>query len=79
MRATVDSVHQAGLKLVAYVPLNHPFMDVTSKDPRFAGWSKKFADGKPMTTGHYGFTKYYEGCLNSPRARRDPERWCARC
>jgi hypothetical protein len=51
---------------VAYVPLNHPFMEVTSKDPRFAGWSKKFADGRPMTTEHYGFVEYYEGCLNSP-------------
>jgi hypothetical protein len=66
MRRTVELFHQAGLKLVAYMPLNHPFMDVASKDPRFAGWSKKFADGTPMTTGHYGFTQYYEGCLNSP-------------
>ena len=51
---------------VAYVPFNHPFMDTTSKDPRYADWSKKFANGKPMTTEHYGFAKYFEGCLNSP-------------
>ncbi len=66
MRETVELCRKAGLKNVAYVPLNHPFMDVTSKDPRYAGWSKKFADGKPMTTEHYGFAEYYEGCLNSP-------------
>jgi len=66
MRQTVDLCRKASLKNVAYVPLNHPFMEVTSKDPRFAGWSKKFADGRPMTTEHYGFVEYYEGCLNSP-------------
>lgn len=66
MRQTVDLCRKANLKNVAYVPLNHPFMEVTSKDPRFADWSKKFADGRPMTTEHYGFAKYYEGCLNSP-------------
>jgi hypothetical protein len=66
MRQTVDLCRKANLKNVAYVPLNHPFMEVTSKDPRFAGWSKKFADGRPMTTEHYGFVEYYEGCLNSP-------------
>jgi Beta-galactosidase trimerisation domain/Hypothetical glycosyl hydrolase 6 len=66
MRQTVDLCRKANLKNVAYVPLNHPFMEVTSKDPRFAGWTKKFADGRPMTTEHYGFVEYYEGCLNSP-------------
>lgn len=66
MRETVELCRKAGLKNVAYVPLNHPFMDITSKDPRYAGWSKKFADGRPMTTEHYGFAEYYEGCLNSP-------------
>src|SRR6185369_11080130 len=49
-----------------YVPLNHPFMDASSKDPRYADWSKKSADGSPMITEHYGFAKYFEGCLNSP-------------
>jgi hypothetical protein len=63
MRETLDLCCKAGLKTIAYVPLNHPFMDVTAKDPRYAGWSKKFANGKPMTTEHYG---YAEGCLNSP-------------
>ncbi len=66
MRRTVELCREAGIKTVAYVPLNHPFMEVTSKDPRFAGWSKKAADGAPLTTEHYGFVKYYEGCLNSP-------------
>src|SRR2546430_7397740 len=66
MRQTLDLCRRANLKNVAYVPLNHPFMEVTSKDPRFADWAKKFADGRPMITEHYGFAKYYEGCLNSP-------------
>ncbi len=66
MRQTLDLCRKANLKNVAYVPLNHPFMEVTSKDPRFVDWAKKFADGRPMITEHYGFVKYYEGCLNSP-------------
>ena len=66
MRETLDLLRKAGLKAVAYVPLNHPFMEVTSKDPRFADWTKKFASGKPMTTPHYGYMEYFEGCLNSP-------------
>jgi hypothetical protein len=65
-RETADLCKQAGLKVIAYVPLNHPFMDASSKDPRYQEWSKKSADGAPMTTEHYGFTKYFEGCLNSP-------------
>jgi hypothetical protein len=66
MRETIDLAKQAGMRVVAYVPLNHPFMDATSKDPRYREWSKKHADGSPMTTEHYGFAKYFEGCLNSP-------------
>jgi hypothetical protein len=65
-RRTVNLFHEAGLKVIAYVPLNHPFMEVTSKNPNFENWVKRFHDGKPMTTEHYGFTKYFEGCLNSP-------------
>jgi hypothetical protein len=66
MRETLDLCRTAGLRTVAYIPLNHPFMDITAHDPRYAGWNKKFADGMPMTTEHYGFATYYEGCLNSP-------------
>lgn len=65
-RDTVDRCRKAGLKVIAYVPLNHPFMEVRANDPRYMQWVKRFADGKPMTTEHYGFTPYYEGCLNSP-------------
>ncbi len=65
-RETADLCKKNAMKVVAYVPLNHPFMDAASKDPRYADWSKKFADGTPMTTEHYGFAKYFEGCLNSP-------------
>jgi Beta-galactosidase trimerisation domain len=66
MRETLDLCRGAGLKTVAYVPLNHPFMDVKANDPRYLGWCKRFADGSPMTTEHYGFATFYEGCLNSP-------------
>ena len=66
MRETLDLLRKAGMKATAYIPLNHPFMEVTSKDPRFADWTKKSASGKPMTTTHYGYTEYFEGCLNSP-------------
>jgi hypothetical protein len=66
MRDTIARCKQAGLRVIAYVPFNHPFMDTTSKDPRYAEWGKKFANGKPMTTSHYGYATYFEGCLNSP-------------
>jgi hypothetical protein len=65
-KRTVELCRDAGLKVVAYVPLNHPFMEVTSKDPNFQNWVKRTKDGTPMTTEHYGYVKYYEGCLNSP-------------
>ena len=65
-KRTVELCREAGLKVVAYVPLNHPFMEVTSKNPNFQNWVKRTKDGKPMTTEHYGYVKYYEGCLNSP-------------
>jgi hypothetical protein len=66
MRETLERCRAAGLKTIAYVPLNHPFMDAASKDPRYPGWYKKTADGAPMITEHYGFARYFEGCLNSP-------------
>ena len=66
MRQTVELCRKAGFKVVAYVPLNHPFMDTRSPDPRYRDWCKKFADGTPMSTEHYGFAEYFEGCLNSP-------------
>jgi hypothetical protein len=66
MRETLDLCKQAGLKTIAYVPLNHPFMDASSKDPRYAEWRKVDAKGAPMTTEHYGYARYFEGCLNSP-------------
>jgi len=66
MRRTVELCREAGLRNVAYVPLNHPFMEITEKDARFADWSRKDAAGKPYITEHYGFNSYYEGCLNSP-------------
>ncbi len=66
MAETLELTRKAGLRNVAYIPMNHPFMDASSKDPRYNNWNKKFADGKPMTTKHYGYADYFEGCLNSP-------------
>lgn len=65
MRKTLDELHQAGLRAIAYIPLNHPFMSIESKDPRYPGWTRRFKDGTPMTTAHFGWQRFYEGCLNS--------------
>jgi hypothetical protein len=65
-RRTVELFHNAGLKVVAYNPLNHPFMDVHSDNPNYQDWVKRDRDGRPLTTRHLGWTEYYEGCLNSP-------------
>lgn len=65
-KRTVELFHDAGLKVIAYNPLNHPFMDVHSNNPNYQDWMKRHADGRPMITRHYGYTEFYEGCLNSP-------------
>jgi len=65
-RETIDLFHDAGLKVVAYNPLNHPFMDVQSDNPEYREWMRYDADGKPFITRHMGWTRFYEGCLNSP-------------
>lgn len=66
MRETVALLRKKGLRTIAYVPLNHGFMSVKSTDPRYSDWTRKYADGRPIVTGHYGFGEFYEGCLNSP-------------
>ncbi|MGA8728285.1 MAG: twin-arginine translocation signal domain-containing protein, partial [Terracidiphilus sp.] len=66
LQETVELCHQAGIKLVAYNPLNHPFMDIRSDNPDYPDWTRRFADGKPMITTHFGWSSYFEGCLNSP-------------
>jgi hypothetical protein len=64
--ATVEAFHQAGLKVVVYIPFNHPFMSTDALRPEYEDWCKRYADGKPMITNHYGYGTFYEGCLNSP-------------
>jgi hypothetical protein len=66
LRETVNLFHDAGLKVVAYNPLNHPFMDVRSDNPEYRNWMRYDTEGKPLTTRHMGWTQFYEGCLNSP-------------
>jgi hypothetical protein len=66
LKETAELCHEAGLKLVVYNPLNHPFMDITAGDPNYLDWARRFADGRPMITTHFGWGQYYEGCLNSP-------------
>jgi hypothetical protein len=65
MRETLAALRKAGMRTIAYIPLNHPFMQIESKDPRYADWTRRYKDGTPMTTSHYGWGRYYEGCLNS--------------
>ena len=65
-RETVNLFHDAGLKVVAYNPLNHPFMDVQSNNPDYLDWARYGPDGRPYITRHMGWTQFYEGCLNSP-------------
>jgi len=64
--ATVDLFHRAGLKVVLYMPLNHPFLSTSIATPAQMDWVKKNSDGRPMQTEHYGFDPYYETCINSP-------------
>jgi hypothetical protein len=66
MRDTLRSLRKRGLRAIAYIPLNHPFMSPESHDPRYPNWVKRFADGKPMITSHMGFNHLLEGCINSP-------------
>ncbi len=65
-RQTIELFHNAGLKVVAYNPLNHPFMDVHSENPQYRDWMRYDAEGRPYRTRHFGWTEFYEGCLNSP-------------
>jgi hypothetical protein len=73
-RKTVELFHAAGLKVAAYNPLNHPFMDVRSENPEYRGWMRYDINGQPMTTTHMGWTRFYEGCLNSPLSIQIRER-----
>lgn len=76
LKRTAELCQSAGIKLVVYNPLNHPFMDVKSEDPNYLDWTRRFADGRPMTTTHFGWGTYYEGCLNSPV--REQTKQCVR-
>jgi hypothetical protein len=73
-RDTVNLFHDAGLKVVAYNPLNHPFMDVQSDNPEYRDWMRYDAEGRPFVTRHMGWTRFYEGCLNSPLRAQIRER-----
>jgi Beta-galactosidase trimerisation domain len=66
MHDTLRSLRKRGLRAIAYIPLNHPFMSPESHDPRYPNWVKRYANGKPMITAHMGFNHLLEGCINSP-------------
>ncbi|MFZ0743532.1 MAG: beta-galactosidase trimerization domain-containing protein [Terracidiphilus sp.] len=66
MRDTLALLRKADMRTIAYIPLNHPFMPEGSKDPRFQDWTRRYMDGSPIITTHYGWTRFYEGCINSP-------------
>lgn len=61
MRETLQSLRKRGLRSIAYIPLNTAFMPAESQDPQFQDWVKRYADGKPMITGLYGFNRFFEG------------------
>ena len=65
MRETLEICRKAGLKVIAYLPVNHPFMEVGSDNPSYRDWMRYDAQGAPITTSHMGYARYYEGCLNS--------------
>jgi hypothetical protein len=65
-RDTVNLFHDAGL--------NHPFMDVQSDNPEYRDWMRYDAEGQPFITRHMGWTRFYEGCLNSPLRAQIRER-----
>lgn len=66
MRETFRLCRAANLKTIAYIPLNHPSMDVKDTNPLYPSWQRIDAGAKPFVTSHFGFSRYYEGCLNSP-------------
>ncbi len=66
MRETLIELRKAKMRTIAYIPLNHPFMSIESKDTRYADWTRRYSDGTPITTTHYGWGRFFEGCLNSP-------------
>jgi hypothetical protein len=74
LRETVKLFHDAGLKVVAYNPLNHPFMDVDSDNPDYSDWMRYDEEGRPYVTTHMGWTRFYEGCLNTPLREQIRER-----
>jgi hypothetical protein len=49
-------------------------MDIHSNPPEYEDWMRRDADGKPMITSHMGWTRFYEGCLNSPLRDQSRER-----
>ncbi len=73
-RRTVELFHGEGLKVVAYNPLNHPFMDVNASRPEYRDWMRYDVHGQPLITRHMGWTSFYEGCLNSPLREQIRER-----
>jgi len=66
---TIEQFHRAGLKVVVYLPLNHPFLPTSTPTTEQMEWTKKDAEGQPMITGHYGFETHFETCINSPLRR----------
>jgi hypothetical protein len=66
MKESLELLRKAGLRTVSYVPLCHPFMAVDANNPNYLEWCRRSAEGEPYITKHYGFNRYYEGCLNGP-------------
>jgi len=66
MHETFRLRRAANLQTIAYLPINHPFMDINDVNQNYPLWQRRDGNGKPFITTHFGFSRYYEGCLNSP-------------
>lgn len=69
MRETLRLCRMENIRTIAYLPVNHPFMDIHDQNPHYPAWQKRDSSGKPFITSHMGFSRYYEGCLNSSLRR----------
>ena len=66
LQRTIELFHDAGLKVVAYVPLNYPFIATDALKPEYQDWLKRTVDGLLINPEVMGYGPSYESCLNTP-------------
>lgn len=57
MLETLRLCRAAGLRTIAYVPVNHPFMDIHDPDPSYPEWQRRGMQGRPFITTHFSFSR----------------------